>query len=126
MKTKVFSRRDFMFGSGVLLAGVLAGTARKAWPEPLTADSALIDDLVAANRILAALEIVDGYGHVSVRHLRCPQTGQVHCAECPPPIFIFSGTVFMANPAASGTWRMCIAPCSVMSGTRDGVRSLNN
>jgi len=32
----------------------------------------LIEDLVAANRILAALEIVDGYGHVSVRHDKYP------------------------------------------------------
>jgi HCOMODA/2-hydroxy-3-carboxy-muconic semialdehyde decarboxylase len=29
---------------------------------------ALIDDLVAANRILAAQQVVDGFGHVSVRH----------------------------------------------------------
>jgi HCOMODA/2-hydroxy-3-carboxy-muconic semialdehyde decarboxylase len=77
MKTKglalrAFARRDFVFGSGILLAGVLAGMTRKAWPEPLTADSALIEDLVAANRILAALEIVDGYGHVSVRHDKNP------------------------------------------------------
>jgi ribulose-5-phosphate 4-epimerase/fuculose-1-phosphate aldolase len=36
------------------------------------ADKALVDDLVAANRILAAEGIVDGYGHVSVRHDRDP------------------------------------------------------
>lgn len=28
----------------------------------------IIDDLVAANRILAGLEVLDGFGHVSVRH----------------------------------------------------------
>ena len=28
----------------------------------------LIDDLVAANRILAGLDVLDGFGHVSVRH----------------------------------------------------------
>ena len=77
MKTKAsafpgFARRDFVFGGSILLAGMLAGTARKSWPEPLTADAALIEDLVAANRILAALEIVDGYGHVSVRHDKDP------------------------------------------------------
>jgi HCOMODA/2-hydroxy-3-carboxy-muconic semialdehyde decarboxylase len=77
MKTKDsalcgFERRDFLFGGGILLAGVLAGMPRKTWPEPLTADSALIEDLVAANRILAALEVVDGYGHVSVRHNKDP------------------------------------------------------
>lgn len=32
------------------------------------ADPALIDDLVAANRILFAQGVVDGFGHVSVRH----------------------------------------------------------
>jgi ribulose-5-phosphate 4-epimerase/fuculose-1-phosphate aldolase len=73
MKTKPSAlcspaRRDFVLGSGILLAGVLAGVARKSWPAALTADTALIEDLVAANRILAALEIVDGYGHVSARH----------------------------------------------------------
>ena len=31
-------------------------------------DPALIEDLVAANRILAQEGIVDAYGHVSVRH----------------------------------------------------------
>lgn len=30
--------------------------------------SALLDDLAAANRILAGLGIVDGFGHISVRH----------------------------------------------------------
>ena len=32
------------------------------------ADQALLEDLVAANRILYAKNIVDGLGHVSVRH----------------------------------------------------------
>ena len=36
------------------------------------AQAALIDDLVAANRILADQGILDGYGHVSVRHDRMP------------------------------------------------------
>jgi len=31
-------------------------------------DPAVIDDLVAGNRILAQLEILDGMGHISVRH----------------------------------------------------------
>ena len=33
---------------------------------------ALLDDLVAANRILAGLGVVDGFGHVSVRHPEQP------------------------------------------------------
>jgi HCOMODA/2-hydroxy-3-carboxy-muconic semialdehyde decarboxylase len=36
------------------------------------ADPALIEDLVAANRILAAQGIFDAFGHVSVRHNRDP------------------------------------------------------
>ena len=34
----------------------------------MTTLDALLDDLVAANRILAGLGVVDGFGHVSVRH----------------------------------------------------------
>ncbi len=34
----------------------------------MTVPTSLIDDLVAANRILAGLGVVDGFGHVSVRH----------------------------------------------------------
>jgi HCOMODA/2-hydroxy-3-carboxy-muconic semialdehyde decarboxylase len=41
-------------------------------PSAGPADRALIDDLVAANRILAAHGVVDGWGHVSVRHDRDP------------------------------------------------------
>ena len=37
---------------------------------PTTADPALIDDLVAANRILYNEGVVDGFGHVSARHDR--------------------------------------------------------
>ena len=33
---------------------------------------ALIDDLVSANRILAGLGVLDGFGHVSVRHPEHP------------------------------------------------------
>lgn len=34
----------------------------------MTPHAALLDDLVAANRILAGLNVLDGFGHVSVRH----------------------------------------------------------
>ena len=36
------------------------------------ADPRLVEDLVAANRILAAEGVLDGYGHVSARHDRDP------------------------------------------------------
>ena len=34
----------------------------------MSTSTAIVDDLVAANRILAGLEVLDGFGHVSVRH----------------------------------------------------------
>jgi ribulose-5-phosphate 4-epimerase/fuculose-1-phosphate aldolase len=42
----------------------------KPVPEP---DQALLDDLVVANRVLYHKNIVDGLGHVSVRHDKDPQ-----------------------------------------------------
>jgi HCOMODA/2-hydroxy-3-carboxy-muconic semialdehyde decarboxylase len=44
-------------------------------PPPVTGgpvDPALLDDLVAANRILADQGVLDGYGHVSLRHPKAP------------------------------------------------------
>jgi HCOMODA/2-hydroxy-3-carboxy-muconic semialdehyde decarboxylase len=40
--------------------------------QPLPADPALVEDLVAANRILYNEGVVDGFGHVSVRHDQSP------------------------------------------------------
>ena len=41
-------------------------------PPPMNADPALIEDLVAANRILFDQGVVDGFGHVSARHDKRP------------------------------------------------------
>ena len=49
---------------------LLAFPARSA---PLNADPALVDDLVAANRILYDQGVVDGFGHVSVRSDKNPE-----------------------------------------------------
>jgi ribulose-5-phosphate 4-epimerase/fuculose-1-phosphate aldolase len=46
----------------------VTGHPRSAGP----ADRQLIEDLVAANRILAMQGVLDGWGHVSVRHNRDP------------------------------------------------------
>src|SRR3978361_568538 len=58
--------------SGVaLLAAWLSAAGGAAWAQPASAgpaDPALVDDLVAANRILYDQGVVDGFGHVSVRH----------------------------------------------------------
>jgi ribulose-5-phosphate 4-epimerase/fuculose-1-phosphate aldolase len=60
----------------LLLAGTFMGAFGLAAPQPTSqaarADPGLIDDLVAANRILGQQGIVDGFGHVSVRHGRDP------------------------------------------------------
>jgi ribulose-5-phosphate 4-epimerase/fuculose-1-phosphate aldolase len=49
---------------------LLALPARSA---PVNADPALVDDLVAANRILYDQGVVDGFGHVSVRSDKNPE-----------------------------------------------------
>lgn len=74
------TRRAFISKSGLLLAGtVLASSSAKeveggianfppATPEPPQEIASLRADLVIANRILYDQGVVDGYGHVSVRH----------------------------------------------------------
>ena len=68
------TRRGFLTGGALALAGVLAGVrpsgAQRASAGP--PDPQLLEDLVAANRILADQGVVDGYGHVSARHDRDP------------------------------------------------------
>jgi len=71
------SRRRFLATFGAGLSGLLAGPElafarlQSQAPVPVTASLAdLVNDLVAANRILAREQILDGYGHVSVRHPR--------------------------------------------------------
>jgi ribulose-5-phosphate 4-epimerase/fuculose-1-phosphate aldolase len=64
-------RRDFLIAYTALAAGMLLGGTGRARSEPVSAgpaDPGLIEDLVAANRILADQGVVDGYGHVSARH----------------------------------------------------------
>ncbi len=68
------TRREFAVSAVLAFAGLAAqGLAMAAEPRPESAGPAapeLLDDLVAANRILADQGVVDGYGHVSVRHDR--------------------------------------------------------
>jgi ribulose-5-phosphate 4-epimerase/fuculose-1-phosphate aldolase len=54
------------------IASVLAATAVPRSLAAETADPALIDDVVAANRILYDQGVVDGFGHVSARHDKDP------------------------------------------------------
>jgi ribulose-5-phosphate 4-epimerase/fuculose-1-phosphate aldolase len=69
------TRREFVIGSGVLLGSAIAMPRALAQAPPASAGPAapqLIEDLVAANRILADQGVVDGYGHASVRHDKDP------------------------------------------------------
>jgi HCOMODA/2-hydroxy-3-carboxy-muconic semialdehyde decarboxylase len=64
------NRRHFLRAGAFGIAGALI-VRHAAAQAPASAgpvDPKLLDDLVAANRILADQGVVDGYGHVSVRH----------------------------------------------------------
>ena len=66
------SRRAFLCTCAALSSTALLGAVARAWAEAASsagpADPRLVEDLVAANRILADQGVVDGYGHVSARH----------------------------------------------------------
>ena len=67
----VVTRRRFMAGSVAALGALAApraGVAQSASAGP--PDPQLLEDLVAANRILVDQGVLDGYGHVSARHDR--------------------------------------------------------
>lgn len=71
------SRRQFLRGSTLVLTGTLWSPALPSMAQQAPAsagpvDPKLIEDLIAANRILYQEGIVDGYGHVSVRHNLSP------------------------------------------------------
>src|SRR6187549_3673038 len=74
MRALMTTRRTFLMAS--LLFGVTALSAipigqQPPLPAPAGAlDSRLVEDLVAAYRVLAQNEVLDGFGHVSVRHNR--------------------------------------------------------
>ena len=70
-------RRDFLRVPLFVAGGIVLGQWRRfgAQQAPASAGAAapaLLEDLVAANRIIAQEAIVDAYGHVSVRHDRDP------------------------------------------------------
>jgi ribulose-5-phosphate 4-epimerase/fuculose-1-phosphate aldolase len=70
----VVTRRGFVAGAMAALGGGLAAP-RPAASQPASAgppDPQLLEDLVAANRILVDQGVLDGYGHVRARHDREP------------------------------------------------------
>lgn len=72
-----FGRRGLLAGAASALAcrAALAQTTAAGVPPRSAgpADPQLVSDLVAANHILADQGVVDGFGHVSVRHDKDPQ-----------------------------------------------------
>jgi len=71
-------RRTFLTGGlSLVAAGALARprllAAQTAPASAGPPDQKLVEDLVAANRILVDQGVLDGYGHVSVRHDRDPR-----------------------------------------------------
>ncbi len=65
------TRRRLLIASASALAAAARVRGARAQAAPATAgppDPKLVEDLVAANRILADQGVVDGYGHVSARH----------------------------------------------------------
>ena len=72
MPARALDRRTFLVTSAAVFVATRVG-AQRASASAGPADPTLIEDLVAANRILADQGVVDGYGHVSVRHPADPQ-----------------------------------------------------
>jgi len=72
--------------AALVLAALAAAQGAGAQQPPRTAgpaDPKLIEELVAANRILAMEGVVDGMGHVSVRHNRDPNRYLISLARAP-------------------------------------------
>src|SRR5712691_7986118 len=69
---------------GALLGATLPAEAQSNPVSAGRADPKLIEDLVAANRILAKEGVLDGYGHVSVRHNRNPNRYRAELQFCIP------------------------------------------
>ena len=66
------------------LIGMVLATTPGAAPSTGTADAGLIDDLVAANRILADQGVLDGFGHVSARDDKDPTCFLLARSMAPP------------------------------------------
>jgi hypothetical protein len=67
MESGSLTRRDLL-GSLLKASAIAAVSSSFATAQSPKTSSSLVDDLVAANRILAQQGFLDSYGHVSVRH----------------------------------------------------------
>jgi HCOMODA/2-hydroxy-3-carboxy-muconic semialdehyde decarboxylase len=68
VKRSAAPRRQFLAALGAASASLLALPGAPLSQGSPAANPQLLDDLVAANRILAEQGVLDGMGHVSVRH----------------------------------------------------------
>jgi HCOMODA/2-hydroxy-3-carboxy-muconic semialdehyde decarboxylase len=95
----VFDRRGFLLAGAATLAARLTA-------QPPSRES-LIDDVVVANRILAAQEIVDAFGHVSVR--TAPGAGRYLISRSVAPAQVTAADILEldldSKPAAAGEKR---------------------
>src|SRR5437762_4018402 len=82
--------------SAALLIVLAWSAAAQAQTSPLAGvDPALIDDLVAANRILAHEKVLDSFGHVSVRDPRNPNRYLI--ARAVAPALVTADDILLAN-----------------------------
>jgi len=106
------TRRSFVAGVVATLGAGLAA-ARPGAAQPASAGPPapqLIEDLVAANRILVDQGVLDGYGHVSARHDRDP--GRFLMSRSIAPELVTAADVlrWLADgAAASGAGCACAA-----------------
>jgi ribulose-5-phosphate 4-epimerase/fuculose-1-phosphate aldolase len=77
------SRRRFLTAGAALAGSIAAGIARAQGRTAGPADPDLVEDLVVANRVLADHGVVDGMGHVSVRHDRDPERFLISRSRAP-------------------------------------------
>jgi HCOMODA/2-hydroxy-3-carboxy-muconic semialdehyde decarboxylase len=95
----VLDRRGFLVAGAATLAARLTA-------QPPSRES-LIDDVVVANRILAAQEIVDAFGHVSVR--TAPGAGRYLISRSVAPAQVTAADILEldldSKPAAAGEKR---------------------
>ena len=81
--------RYALIGALFLVMDVTLGQAQIPASAPTSGgpvDPVLIDDLVAANRILADQGVLDGYGHVSIRHPANPNRYLISRAMSPADV----------------------------------------
>src|SRR5438128_4702424 len=103
------TRRWFVTCGALLVTAAAADLeAPRAQPAPASAgppDPKLVDDLVAANRILVDQGVLDGYGHVSVRHPANPDRfllARSLAPELVTPADVLEHDLDGAAPAAPG------------------------